>query len=145
MIDQAARPEFRDGQETRALEERASLSFSRNEGVERQPREVVAGQEALGREIAVGVEVRAVRGLALFENGDLVARLHLRSFDSATVRARKTGDLGAGVGLHQLRSGGVVEFPPTIEGAIELLRRALGDLGDELIRLTHPDRFPAIH
>ena len=63
-----------------------------DEGIERQPGEIVAGQEALGGEIAVGIEVRAIRGLALFENGDLVARLHLRGLDLLAIRPRQAGD-----------------------------------------------------
>jgi hypothetical protein len=48
MVNQAAWPEFRDSQEPGALQKSGALSLSRDEGIERQPREVVARQEALG-------------------------------------------------------------------------------------------------
>ena len=56
---------------------RRSAADGRHIGIERQPREVVAGQEAFGREIAVGVEVRAAARRASLQQRELLVRLGL--------------------------------------------------------------------
>src|SRR5581483_12491685 len=61
VVDDAARPELGDREETRPLQELvASLPIAtrRDEGREWEAREAVARQEALAREITVAVEVR---------------------------------------------------------------------------------------
>ena len=81
VIDQAARPEFGDRKKPRALEigglRARSAADGRHVGVERQPRKVVAGQEAFGREIAVGVEIRAAARRASLQQRELLVRLRL--------------------------------------------------------------------
>ena len=78
VVDQAARSKFRQGQEARALQvaaARATLTAAGDEGGERQAREVVARQEGLGGEVAVGVEVAGQALGAALQQGELVHRL----------------------------------------------------------------------
>jgi hypothetical protein len=53
MVNQAAWPELRDGQESSSLKKRPRLSLTGHERIERQTREVVAGKKPFGCEIAV--------------------------------------------------------------------------------------------
>ena len=60
VVDDAARPELRDREEPRALEELISplaCAAGGDKCRERKPWEAVAGEEALAREVAVAVEV----------------------------------------------------------------------------------------
>jgi hypothetical protein len=78
MVDETARTKFGNRQEAGTLEERRPCAWKarcRNEGIKRKPREVVAGQEPFGREIAVGVEVRTSAVLTCLEHLLLVRRL----------------------------------------------------------------------
>jgi hypothetical protein len=63
VINQAARAEFGDRKKPRPLEIGGSRALAaadgRYVGIERQPRKIVAGQEAFGGEITVGIEIRA--------------------------------------------------------------------------------------
>ena len=79
VIDQAARAEFGNGDEASPLQicRLRAGAHRRHVGVERQPRKVVAGQEAFGRKIAVGVEVRTARCGAPFQQCELLVGLSL--------------------------------------------------------------------
>ena len=70
VVDEAARAELGQRKEARSLEVRlppATVPASRDVREQRQPREVVSGQEALGGEIAVRVEVARKRGGSALE------------------------------------------------------------------------------
>ena len=70
VVDEAARAELGERQEARPLQvglASAAVVRRRDVGHERQAREVVARQEALGREVAVGVEVAREAARALLQ------------------------------------------------------------------------------
>ncbi len=67
MIDQTARAEFRNSQKTGSGKEITRFAFAWDEGVKRQARKIVAGQEALSCQIPIRIEIRAIRGLSLFQ------------------------------------------------------------------------------
>ena len=78
VVDQGARTELGDRQETRAGHELVAplaLAPARHKRRDRQARKVVAGQEALRGEVAIGVEVALVDAFGLGEQADLAFRL----------------------------------------------------------------------
>jgi hypothetical protein len=91
VVHERPRPELRDGQKPRTRDE---LVFSlvptpaRHIGRERQSREVVAGQEAFGCEVAIGVEVPLVDSLSLGEKTDLTLRLRAQPLGVVTLGVR---------------------------------------------------------
>src|SRR5690606_36931426 len=100
----------------------------RDVGIERQAREIVAGQEALGGEVAVAVEVGPAGRPALLQNRDLIPGIVVRTLDLLPFPRREAGDPRAAVGFLQLCPGRAIELAPAVEGPIEVLRRLGGDL-----------------
>ena len=151
VVDQRSRAELVDGEEAGSLEVVAVALAARaaalgDVGGERQAGEGVSGQEALGGEVAVGVEVRlAVLAVLVAEQDQLIAGIGRAAL----------GDLAAGVGslgvdgqlvlLVVLLQGRAVEGAPPLERLVEALRRALDLVGDPAVvppgdgfRCRHP-------
>ena len=61
--------------------------------------------EALGCQIAVGVEVRSSSGSALFEQSELLVGLRLCQFRVPAFAAAESVHLGLAIGFHQLGVG----------------------------------------
>jgi hypothetical protein len=112
-------------------------------GHERQAREVVPRQEALGREVAVRVEVARLGARPLLEEVELIDRLRV-----AALRGALLG-VGRGVVVHRaarrvaLLLGGDEEVAPAVEGLVEALgaRRPI-DLRGEGVASRVPGREP---
>src|SRR5208282_3876381 len=118
VIDEAARAKLCDGQEACALEIRriaALVSARGDEGVQRQPGEIVAGQEALGREIAVGKEICVAGRASSFEQNDLLLGLRLTRLGLPSLVGGQAMDFRLSVGLFELSPRSGVKLPPTIE------------------------------
>ena len=86
MIDAAVRTELRYAKKARALHVGLTLvrSLARNEGQERQAREIIPGQEALGSQVSIGVKVGANRFASREQEADLTLRHILQSFRTAS-------------------------------------------------------------
>jgi len=141
VIDEAARPELGEREEARALEVRlttAAVARRGNVGHEGEAREVVAGQEALGREVAVRVEVARVGAVAFLEQVELVDRLGVAALRGALLL------LGRGVVVHDATGGvprllgGLEEVAPAAEGLFEATEGALHDRGGEFVGARVP-------
>ena len=141
MVDEAARTELGQREEARTLEvglPPPTVPTRRDVGEQRQPREVVAGQEALGGEIAVGVEVAGERGRPALEQVDLVHRLRVAGLRRPLV------PVGRGVVVHgpargvPLLLGGGEQVSPAIERCVETPRRR----GRDAVRVQVPARVP---
>ena len=141
MIDEAARAELGKRQEARTLKVRlppTTISTRRDICEERQPREVVPGQEALGGEVAVRVEVARERVRPTLEQVELVHRLRVAGLRRPLVLVRR------GVVVHgsprsvPLLLGGGKEVSPAIECLVEALRRRRHNG----IRIGVPARVP---
>ncbi len=161
VVDQRARAELGDGQEARARDELVAalaLAPARHVGRERQAREVVAGQEALRREVAVGVEIALVDALGLGEQADLALRLGAQAPGVVALGLRPRVIADDLVVQLPLADGRAVEAAPALAGGIEgaldlvehLLRPVLveprgrgqlvADAGDELVGLGERGR-----
>ena len=142
VVDERAGPELADRQEPRPLHV-VALALLRvrpiggDERRERQPRERVAGQEAFGSEVAVGVEVALVhvidvaleqveRGAGL---GDLATGPSLARFGRADL-------LEDGVGGVEFRERVAVQAAPSVEAAAERVRRIVDGLARSSPRAT---------
>jgi hypothetical protein len=80
VVDKASRTELREREEPRPLQIRltaAAVEGRRHVRHQRQAWKVVTRQEALGREVAVGVEITRKRARALLEQVELVDRLRV--------------------------------------------------------------------
>ncbi len=130
VIDQAARAEFRDRKKPCALEigglGARSAADGRHIGIERQPRKVVTGQEAFGREIAVGVEIRAATRRASFQQRELLVCLGLLDLRRSALFGAQAVHLRLAVCILQLRARALIKLPPTIEGLRELSCGSIG-------------------
>src|SRR5690554_4523503 len=123
VIDQAERAEFRDSQEARPREHTAvalpaPLAGAGDEGGQRQAREVVAGEEALAGEVAVGLEVRLTPAVVLEQaqlDGAFVEAA-LGDLALLPAAARVHHQLG---GFVDLAEGGGVKLAPATEAVVE--------------------------
>ena len=142
MIDEAARPEFSNGEEPGALQVGADpfAEATRDEGVQGQAGEVVSGQEVFRRQIAVGVEVRAAAAAATFEQHDLFVGLCLLAFRFLPVLGPQTVHLRAAVRVLQLGESRTVELAPPAERVVELGKRSRGYGGGKGTVVASPGR-----
>ena len=122
MVEQVVRPELRQPEEPRAIDGLRGANAG-DQASQWQPREVVARDEALAGQVAVGVEVALLLASALvaqqieFALGFLLAaprRLPLVSAQARPVRLTAS--------RFPLRKGCAVEIAPTTKGLIECRR-----------------------
>ena len=130
VINEAARAELGQREEARTLQvglPPAAVPTRRDVREEGQPGEVVAGQEALGGEVAVRVEVARERARAALQQVELVHRLRVPAL------GRPLLPVGGRVVVHgaprrvPLLLGGGEEISPTVEGLVEAPRRRRHD------------------
>ena len=143
VVDEAARAELGKRQEARTLEvglPPTAVPACRDVREERQPGEVVPGQEALRGEVAVGVEVARERVRPPLEQVELVHRLRMPGLRGPLV------PVGRGVVVHgpprrvPLLLGGGKEVPPAMERLVEALRRRRHDGGGKGVAARVPGR-----
>ena len=119
VVDQASRPEFGDRKEPRALKicgpPARSAANRRHIGIKRQPRKVIAAQEAFGREITVGVEIRAAARRASLQERELFVRLGLLLLCRSALLGAQPMHLRFAVGILQLIPRPLIKLTPTIE------------------------------
>jgi hypothetical protein len=128
VVDDRAWAELGDGQEARAGDELVALAATGDEGRKRQAREVVAGQEALAREIAVAVEVRLDEILRLGEELELYVGLVAQTA-GALLLLRRLGRIRDHLVLVlELLQCRLVEAAPALAGLVEGERDLLQDL-----------------
>ena len=122
VVDEGARAELGDGEEARAGDEFVAafaLAAGGHIGGEGQAREVVARQETLSGEVAVGVEIALVNAFGLREQANLAFGLRPQAAGMIA--------LGFGTGMvaenfvvkFALADGGAVKLAPTVAGGIE--------------------------
>ena len=141
VIDEAARAELRKREEARALEvglPPAAIPTRRNVREERQPGKVVPGQEALGGEVAVRVEVARERARAALEQVELVHRLRVPGLRRPLLPVRRRVVVHGPPRRVPLLLGGGKKVSPAIERPVEALRRRRHDG----IRIGVPPRVP---
>ncbi len=120
VVDQCARSELADGDEPGALDVAGLLPLPRDVGGQRKPREGVAGQEAFGGEVAVGVEVAELPvGVLILQQPQLVLRLATPPLGLvAGLRGRRVvQDPAVLFGL--LGGGRAEQIPPPVAGGVE--------------------------
>ena len=129
VINEAARPEFQQGQESRPADHTAfvimpiSLFTLRwNPCHEGKAREIVSGEEALAREIPEGVEV-VVLAAGFQQEGELVFRVLIPAVGVFPVFLAGRGTLNDLIRGLYLPLDAVLEFPPSISAAS---KRSLG-------------------
>ena len=136
VVDQGARAELGDGQETRARHELvASLALAAAGHIrrERQAREVVAGQEALRGEVAVGVEVAFVDAFGLGEQADLAFRLRAQPARVVALGLRPRMVANDLVVQLALADRGAIEAAPALAGGIESALDLVEDLSGPVV------------
>src|SRR5262249_50098161 len=103
VVDQAARAELGDGNEPRPLPAGAFRTGGRGGhiGIKRKAREIVAGEEALGREIAIGIEVGPAGGGTTFQQRDLFVSLRLLRLRLSPLLGGETMHLRAAVSIKE--------------------------------------------
>ena len=135
MVDDVGWAKLADRQEARASQKAALVVARGQEGPHGEAREIVAREEALAGEIAVGVEVglTAATSLAATEQGELALGLGLAAFRLLVRRAVATAapvGIRDRTGLDELGLRVVIELPPALACVVEALRR-LGHHGTE--------------
>ena len=122
VVDQRAGAELRDGEEAGAGDELVTPlapAPARHVGGDRQPGEVVAGEEALRREIAVGVEVPLVDPLRFGEQADLALGLCAQPPRVVALGLRPGVVTDDRVVDLALADGGAVEAAPPVARGVE--------------------------
>ena len=136
VVDETARPKLRQGQEPGAADHAALVvlaagglpATSRDPGHEGQAREVVARQEALAGQVAVGVEIGVLAVARLEEHGVLSCCITVAALGVLALRVRCCMALDDLVGHVHLLPSSIEQDTPAFQGARELLGSALDDL-----------------
>ena len=131
MVDEAVRTEFGDADKSWALDRRAArraAASRRNEGDQRQAREVVARQEPFGREVAVGVEIGLLVVAAAAQQVHLLLGVAADGLKlPALLRCRACVCEAAHGPPRPGALAGVEQRPPAVEGRVETLGRLRDD------------------
>ena len=124
VVDEVAGAKFSEGDGARPRDEFAGGIARWYEDTEGQPREVVAGEETFGREVAVRLELGALSAAGRADIvpqeveltvGLILVALVLLVFVTADGEEAALDGLG---GAGEERSGGTVEVAPTIHGFV---------------------------
>src|SRR5262249_38186972 len=117
VVSQRGGAELGGGDEPRPLQVGALRTGGRGRyvGIKRKAREVVAGEEALGREIAIGIEVGSAGGGTTFQQRDLLVGLRLLCLRLSPLLGGETVHLRAAIGIKELLARALVELPPAAE------------------------------
>ena len=119
VIDDIARAELGKSEKAGAID-RVCLGYPGYQGADRQPREIVAGDEALVGEVTVGVEIGFGRVRAVEQHFDLPPRLPFALLChfllTPVAKPRVIDDASCRIALF---AGGAVQLAPTIERSVE--------------------------
>jgi len=139
MINEAIGPEFRNCEESGPLEHRASCS--RDKGIKRQSWKIVSGQKPLGRKVAVGIEIRAARRLAPFENFQLTRGIPVPTRSSCALPRAKPALLLNFVRALLFFSSTVVQITPPVEACVKDSQRLFVGFRYKRVNILKPGRI----
>ena len=129
VIDQAPWTELGNGKEAGALQVSRLVGAADTDGwhksIKRQPRKIIAGQKAFGRQIAISVEIGSTARGSTFKQSDLFVSLHLLNPSISALFGAKAMHFRTPVRLDKLRARTLVKLTPPVERAREPLCRPM--------------------
>ena len=139
VVDEGARPKLSDGHEPGALQVAAfapcvELAEARDVGGQREAGEGVAGQEPLGRQVAVGVEVGLHRvALVVRQQPQPVPGFALALAAVSCVSRDGTGGDGQLALVEILGPGDAVQIAPAVQRPVQVVGRPRDGVGDPTV------------